>query len=166
MNHLFSLNTNPQSFPGKQKARFCSLSWRKHWPHCSVAEHVLNSGQVHSVRIGSCFVPRFTWTETLDRIIWVFAHWCPEGVKLNLSLGRRGVKNGSPSVEQKQTPLFLFRSLNFQRKLSSWSSSHQKRTGRRRRRRARTSLSPAPYGNAGGPVRSDVPPGCPSGLRM
>lgn len=42
----------------------------------------------------------------------------------------------------------------------------QRRTERRRRRRVRTSLSPAPYGNAGGPARRDAPLGSPSGPKM
>lgn len=42
----------------------------------------------------------------------------------------------------------------------------QTQTKKRRKRKVRTSLSPAPYGIAGGPARRDAPPGCPSGLKM
>lgn len=42
----------------------------------------------------------------------------------------------------------------------------QKWTGRRRRRKERISLSPAPYGIAGGPERRGAPLGSPSGPKM
>ncbi|KAK6314730.1 hypothetical protein J4Q44_G00142590 [Coregonus suidteri] len=50
--------------------------------------------------------------------------------------------------------------------LGTLRKNQTRSSSRRRRKRERISPSPAPYGIAGGPVRRDAPPGCPSGPKM